>query len=213
MNDRRWMAPLLGVAFIVLAIVGFAVGGEPPDIDEGAQASVDFYVDNDDSIFIGSALEGLGAVLFVFFGGVVRSRLREAEGQRGTLSAIVFAGTIIFGVGLAFDATINIALAEAADEIDPVSAHALAALWQNDWVPFAVGLLTFLIATGLSIIRYGVLPRWLGWVAIVLAILVPTPAGAVGFIGSAVLVIIISVMLALRDRRAPPPTPATPTAA
>jgi hypothetical protein len=216
-EDKRWMAPLLGIAFIVLAIIGFAVGGEPPDVDEGAQETLDFYLDEEDSVFFGSVLEGLGAVMFIFFGGVVRSRLREVEGPRGTLSAIAFAGTIVLAMGLAIDATINIAIADAAEDIDPVTAHTLAALWQNDWVPLVVGMLTFLIATGLSIIRYGVLPKWLGWAAIVLAILAPTPAGAVGFIGAAVFVIVLSVMLAMRDRNAasgspaPPPPPPAPT--
>jgi hypothetical protein len=213
MDDKRWMAPLLGIAFIVLAIIGFAVGGgEPPDLDEGAQATLDYYLENDDSVFVGSALEGLAAAVFIFFGGVLRSRLRELEGPRGTLSAIAFAGTIVFATGLAIDATIGVALADSADDIDAESAHTLAALWQNDWLPFAVGLLTFLIATGLAIVRTGILPRWLGWVAIVFAILIPTPVGDTGipFIGAALFVIVISIMLAMRDRNAS--SPATPTA-
>ena len=56
MRDRNeWLIPLTGVVFIVLAIVAFAIGGEPPEAKEGAQKIVDHYVDNKDSIQIGSA--------------------------------------------------------------------------------------------------------------------------------------------------------------
>ena len=220
MNERRWMAPLLGIVFIVVVIVGFAVGGEPPDIDEGAAEAVEFYTDNEDEVIAGSLLQGIAAVLFVFFAGVLRSRLREAEDSRGTLSAIAFGGALIFAAGLAIDATINVAASEAVDEgVDPITIHTLAALWQNDWVPFAVGLLTFMIATGFSIVRFGLLPKWLGWVAIALAIIAATPVAGVGFIGTGVFIIVISVLLARRERAgagpattAPPPPPAAPPA-
>ena len=207
------MAPLLGILFIILAIVGFAVGGEPPDVDEGAAEAAAFYADNEDEVMLGSLLEGLGAVIFVFFAGVVRSRFREAEDSRGTLSTIAYGGALIFAVGLALDATINFAAAETVEDVDPVTTHTLAALWQNDWVPFAVGLMTFLIASGLSIVRTGVLPRWLGWAAIVIALFLATPIGGVGFIGAALFVVVVAVLLARRDRAAGPAATAPPPAA
>jgi hypothetical protein len=210
------MAPLLGILFIVLMIVGFSIGGEPPDVDEGAAEAVEFYTDNDDSVIASSLIAGLGAIVFVFFGGILRSRLREAEDTRGTLSAVAFAGTIIFATGIAIDATINFAAAEAVDDVDPVTIHTLTSLWMNDWIPLAVGLLTFLIGTGLSILRTGILPKWLGGIAILIAILAATPIAAAGFIGAALFVVVISVLLARRDRAAAPPAaiaPATPPAA
>ena len=33
MRRREWLVPLTGVAFIVVLIVSFIVGGEPPDVD------------------------------------------------------------------------------------------------------------------------------------------------------------------------------------
>ena len=139
-RDNGWLAPLTGVAFVVLIIIAFAVGGEPPDIDEPAREIVDFYVDDKDKIVVGVLLQGIAATLFVFFGGYLRRVLRDAEGPRGILSAVAFAGTIIFALGMAIDGTINIALAETAEDIEPSAVQALAALFQNDYIPFAVGL-------------------------------------------------------------------------
>lgn len=217
MDDKRWMAPLTGVLFVILVIVSFAVAGdEPPDTDEGAQAVFDFYNENDGSVVAGALVQGLAAAVFLFFAGILRTALREAPGARGTLAGISFAGAIVFVTGIAIDGAITFALAAEADTegFDPVALQAMFGLWSNDWLPFAVGLLTFMIATGMAIIRTGVLPRWLGWAAIVIAIFAATPIGFVAFLGSAVFVLIVSVMLAMRERSAsaPPPTapPATP---
>ena len=207
MDRHRWMAPLLGVLFIVLVFVGFAVGGEPPDTDEGADAVVQFYLDNEGSVAAGAAIQGLAAAVFLGFAGVLRTALREAPGARGTLAAISFAGAVVFATGVAIDGMISFALAEEADTegFDPVAMQALMGLWNNDWLPFAVGILTFLFATGLAIVRTGVLPRWLGWAAIALGIIAMTPIGFVSFFGAALFVLVVSVMLALRERSAAAP--------
>ena len=204
-NDRNWLTPLVGAAFVVLVIVGFMVGGEPPDsTEDSAREIVDFYADNDSKQTISAVLEGIAATLFVFFGGYLRRVLREAEGPGGMLSAVAFAGTIIFATGLAIDATITFTLAETAEDINPIAAQALMALYNNDFVPFAVGLQIFLLATGISLVRYGALPKWLGWIAILLAVIALTPLGFAAFIGSGVLVLVMSVLLALRARVGPP---------
>ncbi|HEX2466713.1 MAG TPA: DUF4386 family protein [Solirubrobacterales bacterium] len=209
------MAPLTGVLFIVLAVVGFAVAGEPPDTDEGTQAIVDFYSDNEGSVVAGSIIQGLAAVAFLFFAGVLRTVLREGPGARGTLAAISFAGAVVFATGVAIDGTINLALAEEVDTegFDPVAMQAMLGLWNNDWLPFAVGVLTFMLASGLAILRTGVLPSWLGWAAVAIAILAGTPIGFVAFFGSALFVLVVSVMLAMRERAATKGTPPPPAAA
>jgi hypothetical protein len=205
-NDKGWWAPLTGLAFFVLAIIAFAIGGEPPDpTEESAQEIVDFYVDNDSEQMFSAALAGVAATLFVFFGGSLRRALRDAEGPAGRLSAVAFAGTIIFATGLAIDGTIAFALAETAEDIDPTAAQALSALWSNDFLPFAVGLQIFLLATGISVVRTGALPKWLGWIAILLGVVAVTPIGFAAFIGAGILVAILSVLMAMRARAATDP--------
>jgi hypothetical protein len=193
--------PLTGVAFIAVAIIGFIVGGEPPDVDSNsAQEIADHYVDNKDSVQTGSALVVIGVAFFLFFAGYLRKVLRAAEGESGMLSALVLAGATAMAVGAAIDATISFALADAADKIEPTAVQALQALWDNDFFPLALGSGVFLLASGLSIVLHGALPRWLGWIAILLALISFTPLGFVGFLGGAIWILVVSVLLTLRAR-------------
>ena len=209
---RDWWAPLTGVAFLVVLIVSFLVGGEPPDASEPAQEIVDHYVDNKDSVQIGAGLSTLAALLLVFFAGVLRRVLRAAEGVGGTLSAVAFAGAVIMATGAAIDASIGYALADRADDIEPAGVQALQALWENDFFPVALGSSVLLLGAGLSIVRHGALPRWLGWVAIVLGVIGMTPIGFVGFLGGALWVLVVSVLLTLKMRAEPPPAAPAPAA-
>ncbi|MDQ3435086.1 MAG: hypothetical protein M3481_10490, partial [Actinomycetota bacterium] len=84
----------------------------------------------------------------------------------------------------------------------PVAVQALQALWDNDFVPIILGVLAFLWATGISVIRSGALPKWLGWVMILLGIVGVTPIGFVAAIGAAILVLVLSILLSLRARSA-----------
>lgn len=214
-TDRGWLVPLTGVAFVVLVIVGFVIGGEPPSVgdDDSAAEITEFYKDNKDAVMIGSALAVFASSLFVFFGGYLRRALSAAEGERGILPPIAFAGTVVFAVGVAIDGTISFALAESADDISPQAVESLSALWNNDFFPLALGLQLLFIATGLSLVRHrGVLPKWLGWVALLLGVVAVTPAGFVAFMAGGVWVLIASVMLALRARDRQPPAVSRPAA-
>lgn len=201
-RNNSWLAPLLGVLFVVLLIVSFIVGGEPPDDLKNAQEIVDFYVDDKDRVMLGVLLEGIAASLFVFFGAYLWRVLQDAHPGRSMLPTAAFGGVVIFAAGIAIDGTINFALAETAEDIDPSSVQALAALWQNDFVPGAVGLQIFFLALGLSALRTGAIPKWIGWIAILLALIAVTPIGFATFIGGGLLVILLSVVLTMRARRA-----------
>lgn len=204
-RDMSWLAPLAGLAFLVLAIVAIAISGEPPDAtDDSAREVVDFYVDNHDSQIASAFIASVAGALLVFFGGALRRVLRAAEGPDGTLSAVAFAGLIILALGLAIDGTITLTLAETADDIDPSGVQALNALYSNDYIPFVMGTLIFLLATGLSVLRHGALPKWIGWVAIALAVIAVTPIGFASLIGAVLLIAVISVLLTMRARGAGP---------
>src|SRR5688500_3933406 len=97
--DRHWWAPLTGVLFVVLVIVGGAITGEPPDVDKDVQAIIDHYSGDKDSIMIGTLFMAWGVVAWLFFAGIVRRVLRAAEGDGHTLSLVAFGGAVILAIG------------------------------------------------------------------------------------------------------------------
>jgi hypothetical protein len=209
--SRGWLVPLTGVAFVALAIIGFAVGGEPPDVNNPPQEIVDFYVDDKDSVQAGAFLVTLAVVFLIFFGNHLR---RVLDAARDTaLSATVLVGAAVMAVGLAIDSTISFALSEAAEDIDPTAVQALQALWDNDWMPIGLGAIVFLVSAGISILQTGALPKWLGWVALALGVAAATPIGFVALLGGGIWILVVSVLLAARERAGtstPPPVSSAP---
>lgn len=57
----------------------------------------------------------------------------------------------------------------------------------------------FGIASGIAILRGAPLPNWLGWVAILIGIVVVTPAEFVAVIVLAVWIVIVSILIATRN--------------
>jgi hypothetical protein len=199
------------VAFVAVLIIGFLVAGEPPDVKDPPQKIIDHYVDNKDSVQIGVLLEMIAAALLLFFVGYLRKVLRAAPGEGGMLPAVALAGATVMAAGAAIDGMISFALAEAVDDIQPAAVQALQALWDNDWAPIALGAAVLLLASGLSIVLYGALPRWLGWIAILLGVVGLTPIGFAAFIGGGLWILIVSVLLTMRARAlTQPPAPGAP---
>jgi uncharacterized protein DUF4386 len=201
-RSKEWLVPLTGLGFVVLGIVSFILAGEPPSADDPVREIVDYYVDDKDSVQAAAFVGVAATVLLIFFGAYLRKILRAGAEEGEMLSLVAFMGVAIVAVGVAIDTTIGIALSEAADDIDPAAVQALQALWDNDFVPLALGVTVFLSATGLSVIRSGVLPKWLGWVMVVLGVAGVTPIGFVSAIGAALLVLALSILLSVRARTA-----------
>jgi hypothetical protein len=208
---RDWWAPLTGVAFVVLLIIGLIVGGEPPDATDEVQEIVDFYVDDKDKIQLGGAISIIATSLLVWFGAVLRNWVRTPDGRGRVLGDVLFAGTIIAATGSAIDGTISFALAEAAEDIDPTAVQALQALWDNDWMPLALGLQLFLLASGLALLRHTGVLKVLGWIGVLLGIVALTPVGFVAFLAGGVWLIVLSVILTLQRRSEADPTAPPPT--
>ncbi len=183
-----------------VGILSFIIGGEPKSADDPAREVVSWYVDNKDSVEVGAILSVVAGVLLVFFGAYLRDVLRAAGPGTDGLSLVAFMGFVVVAVGVAIDGTIMFAAAEAAEDVPAASLVALQALWDNDFLPFILGVELFLWGTGLAVVRTGALPKWLGWVMIVLAVAGFTPIGFVAAIGSALLVLILSIWLSLRAR-------------
>jgi hypothetical protein len=195
-TDAHCWGPLTGVLFVAVAVAMFAIAGDTPDTnDHTARQIVAFYSDREGAVFAGVSLGLIGCALIVFFCAYLSSVL---EGD--LLPRIAFAGGVILAVGLAIDITISVALVHTADHIDPVAVQALSSLYSNDFIPFVLGAMLILLASGLAIVRQDNLPRWLGWLGIALALPAVTPVGAITFFGAGIWILLASALLWTRGR-------------
>jgi hypothetical protein len=197
MTARR-LVPLSGVVTVAALFAAFAIPGETPDTDAPLAEVVSYYVKHDSDMQLAGGLIALGAVFFVFFSTNVAGLLRRAQGDAGGSSALSFAGGILFAVGALIFAGIGFTLGNAAKDIEPASIQALHVLSEEMFFPLAAGVSVFLLGTGIATVKTGALPKWLGWVAIVLGIIALTPFGFFAFMALGVWTVIVSVLLSLR---------------
>ncbi len=204
-GQGQWQMALTGLAFV--SARGLFVhdrGRTAAAGDDPAREIVSFYEDNGTQVAIGSVSACLAGALFVTFGVYLRSVIRAAQPDRdGDLAPLILvAGTIIFATGLALDSALNVALIDTAGDISPTATVAISAIFNNDFPVFATGQFIVVLSLGYAILRHGFLPKWMGWVAVVLVVITPTPIGFAGFLGSLVFFAVASVLLAVRGRRA-----------
>jgi hypothetical protein len=201
--------PLSGVLAVVVIIVAVVVGGETPDTDDSAREIVSFYLDNDSEQVWASAILALGALLFLIFVTTLWNALRTAEAERRGASTLALVGGTILVVGMTVFAGIGFTLGDVADELPPAAILALNALNADFFFPLAVGNAAFVFGAGVSVVRTGALPKWLGWAAVVLGVFSITPLGFFAFLVMGLWSLVVSVLLFLRAAPAPPAPPAS----
>jgi hypothetical protein len=174
---ERW-APIGGIVFVVLMVVGSSLVGDVPAPDAPEQEIAGYLADSDNHIrnIIGAYLWVIGALAFLWFLTRLRTDLRRAEGGTGALSTVAFAAGVAFVAVWLVSATAFASVAYAIELRDaPVSDPDLVRVLPPMGRLLLLlgggftGLL-LLLAASLVIIRTGLFPRWLAWLGIVAAI-------------------------------------------
>jgi hypothetical protein len=197
MEAGRWerLAPLTGIVFVALVIVGVVIQGNTPDTHAPAQEVLSFYSKHHDRMEGSAFIIAIAIPFLVFFVSTLHRVLRAAGGS-GRLAAAAFGGGIILAAGVAVGATVQLAAAEAGGHATTLGAtQTLHVLNDNTYIPLGTGMGILVLASGLATITYGALPRWLGWAGIVLGIVAFTPAGFFAFVLSGLWVIVVSIVL------------------
>ena len=162
-----------GVLYVVLLIIGGNIrdSGEASTAPEGvAQAFVQAAA-NQTTFTIAWILEILAFLCFLCFLGYLCQALRRAEGDQGWLATAAFGGGVMsIAIKLGSAAPIFAAFHRANESLDPQIARALQDMNDASFFLSFYPLVVLLGAAAIVAIRYGALPRWLGWTAAVLAI-------------------------------------------
>jgi hypothetical protein len=174
---ERW-APFAGIVFVVLMVVGSMLVGAVPE-PNASQHDVAAYLSDGNAQMrniVGAYLWVIGALAFLWFLTRLRSDLRRAEGDAGTIT------NLVSGAGVAFAAVWMVSAAAFASVAYAVKVRD-APVSDTDLVRVLPPLgrlllllgggfsgLLLLLATAVLILQTGVLPRWLAWVGVLAAI-------------------------------------------
>jgi hypothetical protein len=197
----RWMA-LMGPLFLVLLVVVLALAGDTPAEDATGQKVIDALGDHGDATLWGAFLTApLVAALLIFV-----SRLRLSFGREvGAPRKLMQYGAVIYAVALLLNAVVALAEQGAAHDKRGDVAETLNRLASTLWLPVVVGAGILLIGAGLSVLRGGVLPSWLGWIGLVVGVIsLLGPGGFLGFFVTPLWVATAGLWLYLRPSDDPP---------
>jgi hypothetical protein len=207
------LAPLTGVIFVVITVLVFAIGGSTPSDHDSAAKVASFYGKHHDKHMALAFILALGIPFLLFFVSTLRYELRRAGGT-GQLANAAFGGGVMAAVGFGILAFVHYALADAGDSVKTIATtQTLNVLDNTDFIPVAAGVGVLVLASGLSAVRHGGLPAWLGWAAVVIGVVTFTPAGFFAFLASGIWILIASIVLTMARQSAPtaptpPPAPA-----
>ena len=202
----RWdrLAPLSGVLYVVLAIAGTLLIGNFSFLAPAEEIKA-FYEDNSSRIEAGIYVSTPAVFFFFWFVGVVRDRLRAAEGGAGQLSGIAFGGGVAAGALMLAAYSVNGAGAARGGEDLGIGADVAAGLYDLGAFLFgsaSVGFAALIGATAMLSFQKRVLPLWLGWASVVLVVGLLSPVSYI-FVGITFLwVIVVSIVFSLQGRPA-----------
>lgn len=198
MSRSERLAPLTGVAAVVLWVVGtFLLEKDDRPDGKDTAAFVAWVEENDSAIVAGGVIFGFGVLFFLWMLGSLRSALAGAEGGTGRLASIVFGSGVATSVCLM---AIYLPHAQAAFDhanISDTSVDALVHVGDAFFAGVQLFAIPLALATALATLRHGPLPRAFGWASAVLAlILAVPPVGWLGvYLGLPLWVLALSLLL------------------
>jgi hypothetical protein len=208
MSLTRWeerLAPLDGIAAVVFWVAGITVLQWPahqPEADASPARALAFFQDHTGTVLLGTLLVLVGSLFFLWFLGLVRTRLVASEGGSHRLSSIAFAAGVATAVSLILMPAVHAAGAINNAHLSPDAAQVYLGINVAFFVGAEMSAAVFLLALGLVSLAAQAFPGWLAWASIILALwLVILPIGWFAMLYVFPLwLIAVSLLLATRSR-------------
>jgi hypothetical protein len=205
-NQVRWL-PLSGIAFVVLGLLAvIVIGGDTPDVDASASKVARFYDAHTGRQAVASFVLAASVAFLALFGVQLAAALSVARGERVRIwSRLLTVGTALASAALLLAALTHFALADAADHgVSGDAIRALNILDSDSWIAWNAAFGVMMLGAGGTILSTaGLLPRWLGWAAILFGVLLFIPyVDFPALLLTLLWIVIVSVML-WRSREQP----------
>ena len=169
---ERWSA-MTGVLFVACFLLGLALISNTGDTTSGVQS---FYADSGNRAKEVTAFFFLVAagIAFLAFLGTLRTMLDRGESGPGTLSGLIFgAGTIAITLIIAGAAVSAAPAMLAGDQDFQLAPNTAEALNWAGYLLLVAGVMAasiVVLATSTAALRTSVLPAWVGWIGLVVAV-------------------------------------------
>ena len=195
------LAALAGLAFVVLYVAAFALGIE---VGASDREILDYYASSGHRAkeIVAFFLIAGAALALIVFATSLRSIIARAEEESAMLAALAWAGGIAYAVlvlaGNALSRTTAFAAMDDKFTLDPNTRRLFEDAGFLLFVSGALAAILLVLAVSFAALRYGLLPRWLGWAGFPAAALLPLAIGFVGFLVFIIWLLAVSATLAFR---------------
>ena len=199
---ERW-AGLAGLAFVAFYIGAFALGIEVGDKD---QDILSYYGSSSHRTkeIVAFFLIGGAALSLVILAAALRSLIVKREERPWSLAALAWAGGVIAATLVLAGNAVSRAPAFASMDdnftLDPNQARLLNDLGFMLFASATLAAILLVVAVSLATLRYGVLPRWVGWFGFPMALLLLLGIAFIGFLFFALWIIVVAIALLLRGK-------------
>ncbi|WP_020387898.1 hypothetical protein [Kribbella catacumbae] len=175
-HELRW-GGFAGLAFVLLVLVGRFLPGNPPGVDESANAITSFLTDGRTSILAGALMTSAAAGLIIWFAAAFAEAMRERD-DRSDIHMALLAGSVLVGGAIFVNAAVTAATAYGVDGRDAAMTQMM-----FEWSAVITTMIGFaatlpLAAAGIGVLRTHLMPDWLGYLALLAALV--SFAGAFG---------------------------------
>jgi len=167
-HELRW-GGFAGLAFVLLALLGTFLPGNPPGIDKSANEITSFVTDSRTAMLAGALMWCAAAGLIIWFAAAFAEAMRERD-ERSDIHLALLAGSVLVGGAIFVNAAAGAATAYGVDGRDPATT-----LMMFQWSAVLTTLIGFaatlpLAAAGVGVLRTRVMPNWLGYLALLAAL-------------------------------------------
>lgn len=167
-HELRW-GGFAGLGFVVLAVIAVFLPGTTPLLTDTDSEITSWLTDSRDRILVSSLLWAAAAGLVIWFAAAFAEAIRERD-ERSDVHMAVLAGSVLVGgaifVSAAAWATVAYGVNGRDDALTLAMFEGIAVLTSVIGVAAALPL----TAAGVGILRTHLMPDWLGYLAIVAAV-------------------------------------------
>ena len=167
-HELRW-GGFAGLAFVLLALLGTFLPGNPPGIDKSANEITSFVTDVRTALLVSALMWCAAAGLIIWFAAAFAEAIRERD-ERSDIHMALLAGSVLVGGAIFVNAAVTAATAYGIAGRD-----AAMTLMMYQWSAVITTLIGFaatlpLAAAGVGILRTRLMPNWIGYLALLAAL-------------------------------------------